>query len=43
MWFWAMECLGFTSMLLYTPMQWYTFIEADDTVKLTTHPLTNDE
>ena len=43
MWFWAMECLGFTSMLLYTPMQWYTFIEADDTVKLTAHPLTNDE
>jgi hypothetical protein len=44
MWFWAMECLGFTSMLLYTPMQWYTFIEPHEcNVKLTHHSLTNDE
>ena len=42
MWFWAMECLGFSCMLLYTPIQWYTFIENDENVKLTTHSLTND-
>ncbi len=25
MWFWAFECIGFSSMLLYTPMLWYTY------------------
>ena len=42
MWFWTMECVGFSCMLLYTPIQWYTFIENDENVKLTTHSLTND-
>lgn len=22
-WFWAMECIGFSSMLLFTPIDWY--------------------
>tara|TARA_Y100000389_G_scaffold191790_1_gene218493 strand:+ start:5150 stop:5737 length:588 start_codon:yes stop_codon:yes gene_type:complete len=25
MWFWAFECIGFSSMLLYTPILWYTY------------------
>ena len=25
MWFWAFECIGFSSMLLYTPVLWYTY------------------
>ena len=23
MWFWGMECVGFSSMLLFTPIEWY--------------------
>lgn len=25
MWFWAMECIGFSSMLLFTPIDYYIF------------------
>ena len=30
LWFWACECVGFTSMLLFTPMLWYTYKPPDD-------------
>ena len=35
MWFWAMECIGFTCMLLFTPMQWITYIESNEDISLT--------
>ena len=30
MWFWACECVAFSSMLLYTPLLWYTYVPPED-------------
>ena len=29
MWFWAMESVGFTSLLLFTPIEWYHIRDKD--------------
>jgi hypothetical protein len=29
MWFWAFECVGFSSMLLYTPIDWYLYYQQE--------------
>ena len=29
MWYWAMECLGLSSMILFTPMDWYFFLNQE--------------
>lgn len=31
MWFWAVECIGITSMMMYTPIQLYTYSCPKDT------------
>ncbi len=40
MWFWAMECVGFTSLLLFTPIEWYNMkIENDLNILLSENTL----
>lgn len=29
LWFWMFECIGMTAMILYTPIQWYTYVEPE--------------
>jgi hypothetical protein len=34
LWFWACECIAFSSMLLFTPILWYTYTPAEDQTDL---------